>query len=181
MINRTIRGIDHALMALAALGLLAMMLHISFDVFSDLVFNEPIAVTSAYVTQYYMIAVAFLPLAAAEYRGAHIGVDLVVNKLPAGIRRGLHLVVLLLTLGVYLLLTAQAWEQAAKKIAIDAFIMEQTVRVSVWPSFLVLPLSFGVISLLIALKLLLSVLGRPDPSPAEEAGSATTAEGAANV
>lgn len=181
MVKQAIRGIDRALMALAALGLLAMMLHISFDVFTDLVFNQPIAVTSAYVTQYYMIAVAFLPLAAAEYRGAHIGVDLVVNKLRAGPRRALHLMVLLLTLGVYLLLTAQAWEQASKKLAIDAFIMEQTVRVIVWPSFFFLPLSFGVISLLIALKFFLCVLGRPEPSPAEIVGSATNKQGAANV
>lgn len=165
MINHLIRVIDRVLMALAAIGLLAMMLHISADVLADLLFNAPIAVTSAYVTQYYMIAVAFLPLAAAEYRGAHIGVDLVVNKLPQGAQRGLNLLVLLVTLGVYLLLTAQAWEQATKKLGISAFIMEQTTRVTVWPSFFVLPLGFAVISLLIGLKFVLCLLRKPDPSP----------------
>jgi TRAP-type C4-dicarboxylate transport system permease small subunit len=168
MIHSAIRSIDRALMAIAAIGLLAMMVHISLDVLSDLLFNAPIAVTSAYVTQYYMIAVAFLPLAAAEYRGGHIGVDLVVNKLPAGPKRGMNLLVLLITLGVYLLLTAQAWEQAVKKWGINAFILEQDTRVSVWPSFLILPLSFGVISLLIAAKFGLCLLGKPEPAPADE-------------
>lgn len=168
MIHQAIRGIDRALMVIAAIGLLAMMVHISLDVLSDLLLNAPIAVTSAYVTQYYMIAVAFLPLAAAEYRGAHIGVDLVVNKLPAGPKRGLNLLTLLVILGVYLLLTAQAWEQAVKKLGINAFIMEQDTRVSVWPSFFILPLSFAVISLLIAAKFGLCLLGRPEPMPADE-------------
>ncbi len=168
MIHQAIRGIDRALMVIAAIGLLAMMVHISLDVLSDLLLNAPIAVTSAYVTQYYMIAVAFLPLAAAEYRGAHIGVDLVVNKLPAGPKRGLNLLTLLVILGVYLLLTAQAWEQAVKKLGINAFIMEQDTRVSVWPSFFILPLSFALISLLIAAKFGLCLLGRPEPMPADE-------------
>jgi TRAP-type C4-dicarboxylate transport system permease small subunit len=181
MVNRVIRSIDRVLMALAAIGLLAMMLHISFDVLSGLFFNAPIAVTSAYVTQYYMIAVAFLPLAAAEYRGVHIGVDLVVNKLPRAPRRGLHLVVLLITLGVYLLLAAQSWEQATKKLGIDAFIMEQSTRVSVWPSFFILPLSFGVIALLIAVKFVLHLVGRPEPSANEEAGPENFAGGSRDV
>lgn len=180
MIHQAIRNIDRALMAVAAIGLLAMMVHISLDVLSDLLFNDPIAVTSAYVTQYYMIAVAFLPLAAAEYRGGHIGVDLVVNKLPARTKKGLHLVTLLITLGVYLLLTAQAWEQAVKKLGINAFIMEQDTRVSVWPSFFILPLSFAVISLLIAAKFGLCLLGRPEPVPPEE-GSADHSSGGKDV
>lgn len=171
MINPAIRSIDRALMAIAAIGLLAMMVHISLDVLSDLIFNDPIAVTSAYVTQYYMIVVAFLPLAAAEYRGGHIGVDLVVNQLPAGPKRGLNMLVLLITLGVYLLLTAQSWEQAVKKLGINAFIMEQDTRVSVWPSFFILPLSFALISLLIAAKFGLYLLGKPEPAPAEEAAA----------
>ena len=171
MINPAIRSIDRALMAIAAIGLLAMMVHISLDVLSDLIFNDPIAVTSAYVTQYYMIVVAFLPLAAAEYRGGHIGVDLVVNQLPAGPKRGLNMLVLLIILGVYLLLTAQSWEQAVKKLGINAFIMEQDTRVSVWPSFFILPLSFALISLLIAAKFGLYLLGKPEPAPAEEAAA----------
>jgi TRAP-type C4-dicarboxylate transport system permease small subunit len=181
MVNPVIRIIDRALMGLAAIGLLAMMLHISLDVLSGLFFNAPIAVTSAYVTQYYMIAVAFLPLAAAEYRGVHIGVDLVVNKLPASPRRGMHLVVLLVTLGVYLLLAAQSWEQATKKFGIDAFIMEQTTRVSVWPSFFILPVSFALVSLLIAVKFVLCLAGRPEPAAAEEAELSGAAERPGNV
>ena len=163
MNHQVIRSVDRVLMVLAAIGLMAMMLHISLDILSDLLFNDPIAVTSAYVTQYYMIAVAFLPLAAAEYRSNHIGVDLMVNKLPAGPKRGLHLAVLLITLGVYLLLTAQSWEQASKKLAIDAFIMEQNTRVSVWPSFYILPVSFGVVSLLIAVKFVFCLIGKAEP------------------
>jgi TRAP-type C4-dicarboxylate transport system permease small subunit len=181
MTHRLIQSIDRVFMALAALGLLLMMLHISADILSDLLFNDPLALTSAYVTQYYMIAVAFLPLAAAEYREGHIGVDLLVKKLPGGPKRGLHLLVLLLTLGVYLLLTAQAWEQANKKLAINAFIMEQTSRVVVWPSFYILPISFAAISLLIAVKFACGVVGKPEPVADAEMPVTQGAEGKDHV
>lgn len=64
-IDRIAWGADNALIAIASLGLVAMMLHISGDIIASLLFNAPIATTSAIVTNYYMIAVAFLPIYAA--------------------------------------------------------------------------------------------------------------------
>ena len=167
-LNSVVRRIDAALLVLGAVGLVAMMVHISADVLSGLLFNAPIAVTSAYVTQYYMIAVAFLPLAAGEFRGAHIGVDLFVKRLPEGARHGLETAVLVLCLAVYAMLAVQSWQQAMSKLASNAFMMEQTTRVSVWPSYFMLPLGFGLIGLLIAVKVVCRLMGRPEPAPPAE-------------
>ena len=71
-----VRVIDRCILALAGMALLLMMLHISIDVVSNLLFGAPVPLTNATVTQYYMIAVAFLSLAAGEYRGAHIRVEI---------------------------------------------------------------------------------------------------------
>ncbi len=173
MMDRAVALIDRYILGLAGIGLVLMMLHICIDVVSNLVFGSPVALTNAAVTVYYMIAVAFLPLAAGEYRGAHIGVDLVVNHLPAVLRRNLDHVVQVLCLAVYSGLTIQSTQLAVEKLSANAYLMEQTTRVSTWPSYFLVPLGFGLIALLIGLRLVWRVLGGPEPAPpvdcAEEA------------
>lgn len=140
-----------------------MMAHIALDILSSLVLNKPIPLTNALVTEYYMIAVAILPLASAEFRRAHISVELFVTRLPAAPRRATELAMLALGVGVYTILTIQSWQQAAAKLASNAFVMEQATQVSVWPSYYMLPVGFGLIALLTALKLFCLATGRPEP------------------
>lgn len=171
IVNRLVRGVDRVLLGLGAVGLLAMMLHICADILGSLLFNRPIAVTSAFVTQYYMIAVAFLPFFATELRGAHIGITLFTDRLPPRGQRGLGLMVQALSAGVAGMLTLQAWDQAAEKYRIGAYMVEQTSRILTWPSFFIVPAGFGTLTLLLALKVVLGLLGRPEPRP-EPAGGA---------
>ena len=114
-----VRVIDRCILALAGMALLLMMLHISIDVVSNLLFGAPVPLTNATVTQYYMIAVAFLPLAAGEYRGAHIRVDLVVNHLPAVLRRWLDHLVQALCFAVYVALAIQALAAEPLRVCAD--------------------------------------------------------------
>lgn len=160
-----IRWVDRALLALAATALLAMMLHISADIAAGLLWNAPFGTTSAIVTQYYMIAVAYLPVLAAERRGAHIGITLITDLLPRAVQRGLRLVVVLVMTCAYAMLTLQSWEQAMSKLAIGAYMTEQTSRIEVWQSFFLIPVGFGAMTLLMALKSALLLAGR-DPAEA---------------
>lgn len=160
-----IRWVDRALLALAATALLAMMLHISADIAAGLLWNAPFGTTSAIVTQYYMIAVAYLPVLAAERRGAHIGITLITDLLPRAVQRGLRVVVVLVMTCAYAMLTLQSWEQAMSKLAIGAYMTEQTSRIEVWQSFFLIPVGFGAMTLLMALKSALLLAGR-DPAAA---------------
>lgn len=160
-----IRWLDRALLALAATALLAMMLHISADIAAGLLWNAPFGTTSAIVTQYYMIAVAYLPVLAAERRGAHIGITLITDLMPRAGQRGLRVVVVLVMTGAYAMLTAQSWEQAMSKLAIGAYMTEQTSRIEVWQSFFLIPAGFGAMTLLMVLKSALLLAGR-DPAEA---------------
>lgn len=154
---------DQVLIVIATAGLMAMVVHITADVLGGLLFNSPLALTSAYVTQYYMIAVAFLPVFITEYRGGHISVDMFVKVIPAGVRRVVSWVIQSLFIVVYLMLALQSWEQYATKLASNAYVMEQTSRVYTWPSFLMLPVAFGLVALLLAAKLVADIMGRPIP------------------
>ena len=175
-LNRTahlVRLLDRALIVIATMGLVAMMLHISLDILFSLTLNAPIATTSAIVTNYYMIAVAFLPILAAEYRGGHISVSLATDCLPPRMRRGLETLVMAMTAGVYGLLTVQSWQQAAEKFSIAAYTVEQTSKIYTWPSFFMLPAAFGAMTLLLALKVILRVSAGSDNvlQAREDAGS----------
>lgn len=161
--NRAVEVIDRLFLWIAGAALLLMMVHISVDVVANMVFRSPVPLTNASVTQYYMIAVAYLPLAAAEYRGAHISVDLVVNWLPAGVRRGLDYFVQCVAMVAYAGLGLQAWQLALEKLGRDAFLMEQTTRVTTWPSYFIIPAGFWLVALLLAVRLACRVLGRPEP------------------
>lgn len=180
LLTLLVRGVDRTLLAVAAIGLLAMMVHISADILGSLLFRAPIAVTSAIVTQYYMIAVAFLPIFAAELRGGHIGITMLTDRLPHGVRRALEILVMALIALVYAMLALQAWEQAQDKLAVRAFVVEQTSRIVVWPSFFIVPIAFGSMALLMALKVVLSIAGRPHPT-ADAHEPQEDARGARNV
>lgn len=161
-ISSVVRTVDRALVIIAAIGLVAMMVHISLDILSSLIFNAPISVTSAIVTNYYMIAVAFLPILAAEYRGNHISVNLLTVLLPEGIQSKLETLVIAMTGGVYFLLTVQSGQQALHKLSINASVVEQVGKIPVWPSFFLLPLAFGAMSLLLTARVLLRLTGQAD-------------------
>ncbi len=181
LVESLTKALDKIILGIGAIGLIAMMLHISADIIGGLVFNAPIAVTSAFVTQYYMIAVAFLPLASGEWRGAHIGVDLFVTRLSKVPRRYVDLVILVVYLLVCLMLTVQSGQQAAEKMSSGAFIMEQTTRLSIWPSYLVLPAAFGLLTLIVALKLWCRLLGRPEPEAPEDPDHVGASDGSSHV
>ena len=179
--EQTVRWLDTALIVVASVGLLAMMVHISLDVIADLVLNAPLPLTSVYVTEYYMICVAFLPLFITEYRNGHISVDMFVKFLPDGLRRALGWLVQAVFIVVYVILAAQSWQQFTAKLAVNAYVMEQTSRVIVWPSFLMLPVAFGLAALLMVAKLVLDMLGRPVPAAPSHALDGVQDKEAAHV
>ena len=161
--TRIARGIDRVILWMAAVPLVMMMIHISFDVFSNLVWNYPVPLTNAVVTQYYMIAVAYLPLAATEFRRSHISVDLIVNMMAPRPRLVLDVLAQMFSMAIFLALALQSLQLAMEKLDRNAFLMEQTSRVTTWPSYFIIPLGFGVVVVLLAVRLYCQLLGRGSP------------------
>jgi tripartite ATP-independent transporter DctM subunit len=93
----------------SALGLLAMIGVICYEVFSRYLFNSPTAWV-AEVAAYLLVAVAFLGLAAAQRAGAHIQVELLLGMLPARVVAELQLVAN--WIGFFFVLFC-AWQAAA--------------------------------------------------------------------
>ena len=95
------------------------------------------------VTRYYMVLLALLPLGWVEWQRKMISVELFTDFLGARAQRFNELLVTVLSLAIYLVFTVATWEKAVEQYAIGAYVMSLDTRIPVWPSYFVLPISFG--------------------------------------
>ncbi|SFI97651.1 TRAP transporter small permease subunit [Albimonas pacifica] len=162
-IERAIRAVSAVVMALAAVALILMMLMVTLDVAGKYLFVAPVPVTLEMVSNYYMVAVVFLPLAAVELTGGHIHVELIHARLPRVGRRILDIAAHALACLFFTMLTAYGWEVAVKKFEVGEFLMGQYSLI-IWPSRFLVPLGCGLIAVLLALKTVRAAvhLARPD-------------------
>jgi len=130
------------------LGILALM---SAEVFFRYLFNKPILGTVE-ISSYLLVIFCFTGIAFVQSQRGHICIELVTQKLPAGLQRALRIITLVLSLAVFAVIT---WQMA---IAFWKSWEMQEVRwgalpVPVWPvKFMI---AFG--SLTLCLQLLLDI------------------------
>lgn len=138
----------------AAVGL--MLVHITVEVVLRNVFRASIPGTPAIVANYYMAAVSFLPVALAEKLDQHIAMDVVYTMMPETAQIWVLRLVRLLLAG---LTGGAAWGfllSALEKLESRSFVLENSVKVADWPGYFMLPIGFGLWSLLCLYKLVAS-------------------------
>ncbi|MDF2235703.1 TRAP transporter small permease [Albimonas sp. CAU 1670] len=150
---------------IAAAAAVLMMVHISVDVISKYLFRAPLPGTITIVSNYYMVLVAFLPLAFAERRNGHIGVEVLTTRFPARVQRILHIVSLLFCAAVFAALTWQSWIEAGRALKIGAFEIEFGVKLLTWPARYLLPLGAGLMTAALLAKAALALLRGPAQDP----------------
>ncbi len=150
---------------LAAAAAVLMMVHISVDVISKYVFRTPLPGTITIVSNYYMVLVAFLPLAFAERRNGHIGVEVLTTRFPPRAQRALNIVSLLFCAAVFGALTWQSWIEAGRALQIGAFEIEFDVKLLTWPARYLLPLGAGLMTAALLAKAALALLRGPAQDP----------------
>lgn len=137
--------------------LILMVLQIVIDVLMRSVLGAGFPATSELVSKFYMVAVSFLPIAYAELRRRHIEASIFTDYLgPRG-----KLVVLLfgylLSLLVYGALTWGTGIEAMAHTAKGSYVETGTHIFYTWPSYWILPFSFALMSLVLALRLVLGL------------------------
>lgn len=140
------------LLWIGAIALLLLMLHVSADVAGKYIFNRPIPGTLEVVANYYMVACVFLPLAFVQLRRQHLFVEMFTLGLNTRNTVLLDGFVALLSTAYTGVLTWLVFNQA-----IDATIQGEIQDVTyfdlpVWPVRWILPLSFGLMTLILALQ-----------------------------
>lgn len=150
MIRKGLFGASNLLATIGAAIVLLMMLHIVVDVTLRF-FNIPLQATIEIVQAWYMVPVAFLPLAYVEKVNGHISVELVSQHLGQRTQE--------LLVGGVSVLSALYFGALAWRTGIDAWGKYQVgeialgdVAVVVWPTRFLLPIGCGLIVIFLIYK-----------------------------
>lgn len=147
-------------MALSCVLVVCLVAHVSFDVVMRYAFNQPLGSTTLFVSKYYMVAIAFLPLAFVEGKGNHIAVELLSERFPSKMQTILAVLAALLTAVVAAFVAIRTGQEAFTKYNTGAFSIEGGGKVITWPTYFFLPIGFGLMSLVAAWKTVAILYGK---------------------
>ena len=146
-LDRLVVRISDGLALLGAVGVVAMLVHITAYVIMRQFSHSPVPATVEIVSYYYMVLIAFLPLAWAERRGEMISIEIFAPLLTGRIGRINEIFVALVTAGVYAVLTYTTWLVAMREFSARSFVLSLSVVIPVWPGYFVLPIGFALAAL----------------------------------
>jgi TRAP-type transport system small permease protein len=132
---------------LSRVGCLALFMMMGFtvlDVSMRYVFNAPIL--GAYeITQYLIAILIFSFLGYAQAQKIHVSVDILYNVFPTGVRRGIDLLNLTVSLILMFLISWKGWEKAVDAMATGDKLMN--LPVPDYPFIFFLTIGCGVMSI----------------------------------
>lgn len=115
----------------------------------------PIAGTYEF-TELLLVGIVFLPLAYTQSVNGHIKVDVLVNRIPAGIfRRVLEKAVLMLSLGIFAVITWRAGLSTYDAWRVGDIAMG-IIQFPVWPSKIFVPIGSAAFCLRVVTQLIRS-------------------------
>ncbi len=114
-----------------AVAVCALFLLMFGDVSGRFLFNSPIRGT-AEVSEYLIVAIAFLSLGYAQLEGTHISVETLVALLPRKLRACVDLFLLLLAIGFFVIMTIQISERTYLDWKDNILLSATAVRLPVW-------------------------------------------------
>ena len=138
------RIISRGLAFIGTVCVVLMMCQIVVDVLLRSLLRLSIPVTVETVTYYYMVGIAFLPLALVEMRREMISVELLEFAMSKAFLAASDFVVLSVGALTYGALAVTSWGTAAKNWRIGSFVEISSGRFETFISYFILPVGFGV-------------------------------------
>ncbi|OGA30316.1 MAG: hypothetical protein A3F77_16000 [Betaproteobacteria bacterium RIFCSPLOWO2_12_FULL_67_28] len=126
-----------------------MMVHVTVDVAARAFFNRPLSGTNEVVSACYMVAAAFLPWARIARSDGHIWVELFTRKAPARFNEWLDILVKLLIVVYVAVFTWQTGMRAVEQVLAGEVWEVAGGYLPVWPSRCILPISGGLMILVL--------------------------------
>lgn len=168
-LDRIVVRMSDGLALVGAIGVIAMLLHISAYVLMRLLLGSPIPATVEIVSRYYMVLIAFLPLAWAERRGDMISIEVFAGLVPVALRPWMDAFVALVTAGAYVVLTWTTWLMAMREFDTRSFVLSLNVAIPTWPGYFILPAGFGLAACICLYRAVAAVVpARPADTSASE-------------
>jgi TRAP-type C4-dicarboxylate transport system permease small subunit len=162
VLNVFVHRVSSVFSLIGSLGIFLMLLHVTADVASRMLFNYPPPATVLVVSHYYMVMIAFFPLGWSELRGDMISVEVLSWMFKGKLRLLKTLIIELVMLLVYSFLAVTTWNIAVSEFAVRSYKVSLSVAVPIWPSYFILPAAFLVAAIVVAIRTYLYFF--PDPS-----------------
>lgn len=150
--RRLDRTITHLVVMAGGIILCLMMVQIVVDVFMRNVLGAGFPATAELVAKYYMVAVSFVPVAYAELKRRHIEATIFTDYLPKRAMPPIFLLGFALSALVYGTLTWGTYREAVSKTLRKAYVEAGAMDFYTWPSYWILPIAFGVMTLVCVLR-----------------------------
>lgn len=160
-LERLVQMISRFTYAIGAVAIAMMMIQVTIHVVSQRLFSYPLPGTYLFVSNYYMVVVTFLCLAAVELRDGHISVDILASQLPKKAQNVLAMLAQIITMIMFSMITWQSLVVAESRRSAGTFEIEYGIKILIWPSYYVVPLGASLFVLICAVKLAGLLLGRP--------------------
>lgn len=140
--------------------LVLMVVQIMLDVFMRQLAGVAFPATAELVAKYYMVAVSFLPVAYTEVKRRQVEATLFTDMMPGRLRMPVLFFGFVLSFGIYALLTYGTASEAIRQTRQGAYVEAGTMDFYTWPSYWILPISFGLMTILLALRLVSMARGQ---------------------
>lgn len=138
----------------AAIGVTLMMIHVCADIGARVITGASLPATVEIVSYYYMVLVAFLPLAWVEWKGGMVSVELIEFLLSPRLRRLSDASVALIACVIYAVMAYATWVTAVKNFETGTFVIALQTKIITWPGYFLPTAGFALAALITAIRFL---------------------------
>lgn len=149
---RIVEAAARALALVGGLGVLLLMTHVCLDVVLRALGGPPIPATVEIASRYYMVLIAFLPLAWVEHKNGMVSLTLFDDILPPPVLRLSEIAVAILVAATYAILAWITLQTALQNFQSGAFVIVLNSRLAIWPGYFLPPLAFGLAALMCLIR-----------------------------
>ncbi|MFA7416679.1 MAG: TRAP transporter small permease [Rhizobium sp.] len=137
-----------------AIGVILMMIHVCADIIARAVTGASLPATVEIVSYYYMVLVAFLPLAWVERKGGMISVELIEFMMSPRMMKISDATVAAFGTLIYAVMAYATWITAVKNYVTGTFVVALQVKIITWPGYFLPSAGFALAAAILAVRLL---------------------------
>lgn len=151
--------ISHATVWIGGAVLVLMVMQVMIDVFLRQLVGVGFPATAELVAKYHMVAVSFLPVAYTEVKRRQVEATLFTDMLSPRAKTPVIFGGFVISFAIYGLLTYGTAAEAMRQTRQGAYVEAGAFDFVTWPSYWILPASFGLMTVLLAMRLVSMLRG----------------------
>lgn len=161
--------LSRALAFVGSIGVILMMVHVCADIIARAITGASLPATVEIVSYYYMVLVAFLPLAWVERKGGMISVELIEFMMSPRMMKISDGMVAALGTVIYAVMAYATGITAVKNYATGTFVVALQVKIITWPGYFLPSIGFALAAAILAVRFLQIATGSADAARESEA------------